>query len=757
MNLALILGLQGEKVKPKLRDIKDNLKIDCYMDVPAFIDTTMKRDLVYDRVVILRTVVNEVAVRDLVKFWKKFCMDTEVVFLCRLEKDEDFAKMVQNSFVSTKVASMLIKATTLKIFSESVLLPVDSITKKYGIEDYLAVEAEVDSGVQYYQPDAEESGGIEYVPEPEAPKVQQKPKKKGLFGGLFGGKKNKKQKEVVEEEDEDESEEYEEEDEEDSSEYDGDSTEYEDDSSEYEEDDSSGYEDDEQEYEDTQSEYEESSDETKDASYNEETASYENDSAPEPEEDPYEALSAVENERPQLGSVGRRVGVSTPVQQADFSATQELQEPEYIGEEPESTPAPVNVGRQVGAPVQIPRRTVGTPQKIKANTGFDAPKPKAPQNAPQRTPRQNVQEVDITDDMGFGSMYEEDTPEPTIPRRVPQSQNKPVSRNSKINGTTPSPANSSVRYTEESSDFDEGVDVDFGEDTFTGVGHVSSTIQTPKKRIEVEDEEQILSSIESQYRDMGTQQNQGKKNLKVSIGGSNALNNVYSGRSHKTIIVTGDRGAGSTVTAFSIAKEFAKKVNVLYVDFDIERHGLLSYIDYEFFRTFDESMTDGIKRCRESSIFMNCIIRYDTNIDIITSDYSCDATDEDIQLTHNVVAENVMNYGVVIVDCPISKLHLIQDLIFIGTTVVCMESSKRGVMNMLCGLEGSPLELRYKRCIVHKGVLFATKLNKRTSTKKVLQYADSIFASSGCDWLRMECEDFNGTLTKEILNKIVEG
>ena len=179
------------------------------------------------------------------------------------------------------------------------------------------------------------------------------------------------------------------------------------------------------------------------------------------------------------------------------------------------------------------------------------------------------------------------------------------------------------------------------------------------------------------------------KPAKVQFGGSSALNSIYSGRLHKTIIVTGDRGSGATVTAFSLAKEFAKKVNVLYVDFDIERHGLLSYIDYEFFRTFDESMTDGIKRCRESSIFMNCIIRYDTNIDIITSDYSCDATDDDIQLTHNVVAENVMNYGVVIVDCPISKLHLIQDLIFIGTTIVCMESSKRGVMNMLCGLEGS--------------------------------------------------------------------
>ena len=116
-----------------------------------------------------------------------------------------------------------------------------------------------------------------------------------------------------------------------------------------------------------------------------------------------------------------------------------------------------------------------------------------------------------------------------------------------------------------------------------------------------------------------------------------------------------------------------------------------------------------------------------------------------------------MNYGVIVVDCPVSKLHLIQDLIFIGNSIICMESSKRGAMNMLCGLEDSPLELRYKRCICSKGIILATKINKRIKSDKVLRYADSIFASNGCDWLHMGHRDFTGNLTTELLTEIVEG
>lgn len=337
-----------------------------------------------------------------------------------------------------------------------------------------------------------------------------------------------------------------------------------------------------------------------------------------------------------------------------------------------------------------------------------------------------------------------------------EDENKKVD----VKSTEPSPTQVKV-FKEEENEFDtEGIEVDFGDATFDasaiapvlagGIAGVASVD-------EVDEEEETLSGAESKYRSSERPLN--KEIIKpTSHGGiTQALANVLNGKSHKVIVCTGDRGSGVTVTAYSIAKEFAKKVPVLYFDCDIEKHGLLNYIDYDSFRAYDRSMIEGIKFCRDSNIFMNCVVQYDINLDLLTSDWSCDATDEDITRAHNVVAENTMNYGVVVVDCPIEKLHLISDLIFIGNTIVCMESSKRGVMNMLCGLEGSPLELRYKRCIQSKGIILATKINKRVKSTKCIQYADTIFEPSGCDWLRMEQRDFNGNLTTDLLASIVEG
>lgn len=638
MNLALVLGQQGEKVKPKLSNIKDNLRIDCYMNIPNFIDSSLKRDLRYDRVIVLSKLANDVGMKDLAKYWKKHCKETEIIFLCKARVDEELAKKVLKEFVSTKVAAMLVETTTLATFSECVLLDTEKITQKYGIEKYLSVEVDDGGGLEFKAPEekkpetAVESGtpvqpGGSQVTPPIPPVQPEKTKKKGLFGKLFGGKK-KNQQQVQQQE---------------------------------------------------QQTQPESTDE-------------------EAVEDVVESIPAGES----------------PLKN-DYTIKPDLDVEEAEEEEPTFEP-------------EIPE----TPPSIEEDEEFD-----------DIENEQSSEEV--SEDYSNTGEDEEDFEDAE-------------SEKQKVTQPTASTTHPNKRR-EEVNDFDlDAVEVDFGDVTFDA-SSVAPAMSGSMVGVadEVEDEEEVLSGSENQYRDAYNTQRVPQKSGKAAFGGNSALANIYNGKSHKVIIVTGDRGSGVTITAYSIAKEFAKKVPVLYFDCDIDRHGLLSYIDYEFFRTFDNSMIEGIKRCRDSSIFMNCIVNYDVNFDLLTSDYSCDADDESVRMAHNIVAENVMNYGVVVVDCPVSKLHLIQDLIFIGNTIVCMESSKRGVMNMLCGLEDSPLELRYKRCICSKGIILATKINKRIKSDRVLRYADSIFASNGVDWLHMEHKDFTGNLTTELLNEIVEG
>ena len=622
MKLALILGVQGEKVKPKLVNVKDNLAIDCYLGVRQFLDVSLKRELIYDRVITLATLVDKSSVTDLRKFWKKFCPDTEMIFLCRKDVDEELAKYILKEFTSVKVATMLVKSTTLQIFSEAVLLDPEQITKNYGISDYLSIDTDFDDGIEFSAPEPE--GTVAETPVEAKPQQAQKPqpkkkekKKGGFFSGLFGGKK-------------------------------------------------------------------------------------------------------------------KQPAVTPPVLTPDVPTQQSDTQEQTVEDD---------VAFEDEVPIEVPIPEV------------------------QSEPQNDEQTVTMPEEPIMAEVEEEESTEETIAEPVETTEDveksEPVeNENSDVNTAEPS-VNPTKVFKEEENEFDtEGIEVDFGDATFdaSAIAPVlAGGLAGVAEADEVDEEEETLSGAESKYRSSAQPSN--KDILKpTSRGGiSQTLANVLNGKTHKVIVCTGDRGSGVTVTAYSIAKEFAKKVPVLYFDCDIEKHGLLNYIDYESFRAYDRSMIEGIKCCRDSSIFMNCVVQYDINLDLLTSDWSCDATDNDIAKAHNVVAENTMNYGVVVVDCPIEKLHLISDLIFIGNTIICMESSKRGVMNMLCGLEGSPLELRYKRCIQSKGIILATKLNKRVKSEKCIQYADTIFEPSGCDWLRMEQQDFNGNLTTDLLASIVEG
>ena len=72
MKLALVFGLQqGNALKPRLQGIKDNLNIDCFDSVPLFIDTALKRNSIYDRILVLSTKMNEKTINDLYSYWGK--------------------------------------------------------------------------------------------------------------------------------------------------------------------------------------------------------------------------------------------------------------------------------------------------------------------------------------------------------------------------------------------------------------------------------------------------------------------------------------------------------------------------------------------------------------------------------------------------------------------------------------------------------------------------------------------------------------
>lgn len=310
---------------------------------------------------------------------------------------------------------------------------------------------------------------------------------------------------------------------------------------------------------------------------------------------------------------------------------------------------------------------------------------------------------------------------------------------------------------------EEVVDEDFGDLTYTdNVSNVSEVKQTVQQE-EVNDLDIDLSlgSAEEEYRKKTEQPKVIKetvvKEVVKSVKSSTVLQNIYKGVAHKLIIVTGDRGSGVTTTAWNIASHFSKKVPVLYFDCDIENHGLMNYIDYFDFKNFEQSHLQGVKLCRNSRAFDSCVCRWDTNVDLLTTDFGVEVTDDELILAQGVVAENMNRYGVVIVDCPISKLHCMQDLILTGNVAICVEDSRRGIMNILNQLDLSELQLRYKRNIAGKGTMVRTKVTSKSDYKRLIKYVDSIVDLEDCNWLSMPAIEFKGKVTSDFLAEILEG
>lgn len=625
MKLALVLGAQGEKLKARLKNIRDNLNVDSYNGIPKYIDTCMKRDMRYDRVIILSKMLSDVLTGDLYSYWSQYSPTTEIVFLCHKGSDEELAKNLANMFISAQVTEMLVEGVTLQFLHEAILLSTREITEKYGITDFLDVsEAE---GVDV--PAVQEAAPAP-PPQPEPQQPQQK--KKGLFGGLFGNKKKKQ-------------------------------------------------------------------------------------GQPQQSEEPHESATQGAS-NPSEGAFQRQGQQPDSVQLQPVQMSSSTADTIFPDEQNRNQRILPQNDMQPENPRQAPPTRQNTPS--------------APQAQNREMPpvhRENPVQTDVDD--GF-------EPEVDLDFSPVFGDSDVLSGNNEVSG----------------------VSLDFGEDAFSEESPAAVQAQVGQ---EVDVTGDVLNGYESQYRQQDDQQRVVTKVVThevvrhVGNNQSSALNGVFNGRLHKTLIVTGDRGSGVTVAAYSLAREFAKKTPVLYVDLDIERKGILSYIDYETFLAYDPSMREGIKRCRDAGVFRNCVVSYDMNIDILTADYSCACEDSDIVKVSEVVGEHIMDYGMVIFDCPISKLRYITDMILTGNVAICMECSKRGVMNMLNCLEDLPIDVRYKRMMAGKGFLLVTKLNKRLKPEKVLGYAASIFESDGCDWLDMNRFDFDGRVTTDLMTLTVEG
>lgn len=673
MKLALILGdKQGNVVKPRLQGIKDNLNIDCFDNVPSFIDMAIKRNAIYDRILVLSTKINTATLKDLNNYWGATSKDTEVVMLCKSGVDEDKAKSFLDTFMTPVACAMLVDSTPVSIIAEGVLRPVVDLNKDYGINDFLDMEVDDDAFVPD-EPKVEDSvpatksqASIQATQEQQSAQQSKKPeKKKGFFSSIFGTRKQAQVQKNVQ---------------------------------------------------------------------------------------PQPTQQVVQNE-PVQNTNNTDINMNQPVVQ-----NEPIQNQNYTD-------------TAVNKPVDNQLENLEQNLNVQNfdNSSYQEYEDTQPTIEDDFSDFQN----DLADEST--SMPEERQSNDTSYADIPNQEFEEAPKKPELNSTT----QSSLGSHSFEAEFEEAVPVkndfepeqieiddDFGSEDLgyeQPQEEIHYSVSSPME-IDEDVNDMGVALDEEQYRQQTEQPKVIKqvitKEVIRNVNTGNklvALNGVYQGRLRKVVIVTGDRGTGVTSTALNIAKTLAKKVDVLYFDCDINNHGLLNYIDYSNFKNYEQVHMNGVKMCKSTQVFGNCVISWEENLYLLTTDFSCDCSTEDLERASEVVAENADEFGVVVVDCPVDKLPYIKDLVLTGLGVICVEGSRRGFMNMLCQFEANALQTRYKRTLVSHGIMLVTKCNKHLDLKKLVNYIKAIYEPDDVNWLAHEPIAFNGNLTDKLLNDILEG
>lgn len=662
MKLALVLGdKQGSVVKPRLQGIKDNLNIDCFDNIPSFIDMAIKRNAIYDRILVLSTKINTATLKDLNNYWSATSKDTEIVLLCKSGVDDDKARDFLDTFMTPVACAMLVDSTPVSIIAEGVLRPVAELNNDYGIKDFLDMEVDDDAYIPE-EPKVEDSNitvqqqsqAQVQQSQQQAQQIKKPEKKKGFFSSIFGSRKQAQPQQITQ-------------------------------------------------LQPAQQVVQ--NEPIQQVVQNEpiQNTNYDDINMNQSDYNQSENLEQNLNVQDSVDSSYSDYEETEPIVKDDFSDFQENLADNVTSMMEESQPNDMSLTDTQSTDFEEPSKKPELNSTTQSSLGINSFEPEFEEVTPVKNDFEPEQ-IEINDDFGAEDLGYD------------QSQDK-------------------VHYSISSpSEIDEDV------------SDMGVALDEEQYRQQTEQPKVIKQVITKEViRNVNT----GNKLV--------ALNGVYQGRLKKVVIVTGDRGTGVTSTALNIAKTLAKKVDVLYFDCDINNHGLLNYIDYANFKNYEQVHMNGVKMCKSTQVFSNCVISWEENLYLLTTDFSCDCSTEDLERAGEVVAENADEFGVVVVDCPVDKLPYIKDLVLTGLGVVCVEGSRRGFMNMLCQFEANTLQTRYKRTLVSHGIMLVTKCNKHLDLKKLVNYIKAIYEPDEVNWLAHEPIAFNGNLTDKLLNDILEG
>lgn len=230
-----------------------------------------------------------------------------------------------------------------------------------------------------------------------------------------------------------------------------------------------------------------------------------------------------------------------------------------------------------------------------------------------------------------------------------------------------------------------------------------------------------------------------------------------------TIVVTGDRRAGLTTTAMSVAEHFAQYVPTLYVDYDTKYRGSLSYLSVNELTSSSNIIQNGLGVLKPGRNIRTVTFKSDENVpfDSLVSLPNYALTDEQlIQAQLQLFYQR--EYNVVVLDCPFTNLYLLEDVLGQATVYICVTGDIANSSSTLLTLDAlnpnAESALDVVKPMTEKGIAMLSRaqyLITGTDTKQFgghMSYLDGLYGLSESDinWAKLPVagttQDLNAVL-----------
>ncbi len=197
-----------------------------------------------------------------------------------------------------------------------------------------------------------------------------------------------------------------------------------------------------------------------------------------------------------------------------------------------------------------------------------------------------------------------------------------------------------------------------------------------------------MSALMSEYENINNKPKEVvvEKIKVIERGGSLSFRNK---NGIKIVIVSGDRRVGSTKLALNLANKYAINEKVLFVDFDRNRHGSLSYLDFNNILEEPEHIQNGFNHLRNLNILRNVCHYYKKGkFFTLFSMYGERADDAHMRVVQDVLASQ-RDYTTIVIDCPLEDLHLLENIVPFARVLFCVEDDRVGIINFLTSLSST--------------------------------------------------------------------